>query len=143
MAAMQIDRFYEAVDRPRPHLRLVPVETARPLRQGPPLAERRIARTRMMRRRRRTLIGLALLAGLVILSLQGVAFGGIASAGLSSDLSSGAVLAPGMTYVVAPGDTVASIASKIDPSDPSVARVALVRELGSTVVVTGEHVLIP
>ena len=97
----------------------------------------------MMRRRRRTFVVLALLAGLTILALPGVAFGGVAGDGSSSDLSNKASLAPGMVFVVQPGDTVNSIARLMNPADPSKARVALGRELDSTVVVRGEHVLIP
>jgi hypothetical protein len=127
-----------------PVLRLVSLEsTSRPTQVGRPLAQRRAARARMLKRRRRTVVVFVLLAGLAILSLQNVAFGGVASAGLSNDLSSNAVLAPGMEFVVQTGDTLHSIAVMIDPSDPSVARAALVRELGSVVVVPGEHVLIP
>ena len=48
-----------------------------------------------------------------------------------------------MVYVVEPGDTVTSIATHVNPWQPSVARQALIRELGSSVVVPGEHVLIP
>lgn len=145
MAAVEIDQYEE---RPgstsRPVLRLVRVESAsRPTHVAAPLAQRRAARARMLRRRRRTIVALVLLAGLVVLSLQTVAFGGVPSAGLSDDLNSNAVLASGMTFVVQHGDTLHSIAVMIDPSDPARARAALVRELGSTVVVPGEHVLIP
>ena len=52
-------------------------------------------------------------------------------------------LASGMVYVVQPGDTVISIAREMNPTNPSLARSLLVHELGSTVVVPGEHVLIP
>jgi hypothetical protein len=128
----------------RPHLRLVRFESAPvPLRSGPALAQRRAARALMLKRRRRTLVVLALLAGLAILALPGVAFGGVSGGGHSSDLNSNATLAAGMAYVVQPGDTVDSIARMINPADPSRARAALVHELDSTVVVTGEHVLIP
>jgi transposase-like protein len=48
-----------------------------------------------------------------------------------------------MDYVVQPGNTVNSIAREMNPANPSLARSLLVRELGSTVVVPGEHVLIP
>jgi predicted Zn-dependent protease len=48
-----------------------------------------------------------------------------------------------MVYVVQPGDTVTSIATLVNPVDPSLARHVLVRELGSSYVVPGEHVLIP
>jgi hypothetical protein len=72
-----------------------------------------------------------------------VAFGGIASSGLSSDLAQNATLAAGMVYVVQPGDTLNSIARMMDPADAPRARDSLVRELDSSVVVSGEHVLIP
>ena len=48
-----------------------------------------------------------------------------------------------MNYVVQPGDTINSIAHDVNPTDPKEARSLLVGELGSTVVVPGEHVLIP
>jgi hypothetical protein len=48
-----------------------------------------------------------------------------------------------MDYVVQSGDTINSIARDVNPIDPAQARSLLVHELGSTVVVPGEHVLIP
>ena len=48
-----------------------------------------------------------------------------------------------MIYVVQPGDTVGSIARAMNPVDPAFARRLLVKELDSSVVVPGEHVLIP
>ena len=84
-----------------------------------------------------------LVAGLAILSWPGPAFGGTTGAGLSTDLANSSVLASGMEYVVQSGDSVSSIARMINPVDPSLARAALVNELGSAVVVPGEHVLIP
>jgi hypothetical protein len=127
----------------RPQLRLVTIQnTPQPYRTTRPLAQRRAARALMIKRRRRTLVALVLLLGLVILSLPGVAFGGV-SAPVSSDLQNGASLASGMTYEVQSGDSLNSIARMIDPAKPSLARAALVHELDSTVVVTGERVLIP
>jgi hypothetical protein len=127
----------------RPQLRLVSVQNAEPLRTGRPLASRRAARARMLQRRRRTFIALALVAGLIILAVPGAAFGGVTGAGLSGDLANSSVLASGMTYVVHTGDTVGSIARLMNPVDPSMARHELIRELGSSVVVLGEHILIP
>ncbi len=86
---------------------------------------------------------MALVAGLVILAWPGHAFGGENSVGLPTDLATSSVLSAGMDYVVQPGDTVSSIARLINPVTPVLARRALVRELGSTVVVPGEHVIVP
>jgi hypothetical protein len=86
---------------------------------------------------------LVLAAALTVLALPGHVFGATTGAGLSTDLAGSSVLASGMDYVVQPGDTVASIARDVNPADPSLARSLLVHELGSSVVVPGEHVLIP
>ncbi len=143
MAAVEM--FEEtAKTQDRPPLRLVRFESApTPLRSGLPLAQRRAARARMMKRRRRALVVLTLLTGLTILALPGVAFGGVSGGAHSSDLNSNATLAVGVDYVVQPGDTLNAIARMINPADPSRARSALVYELDSTVVVAGEHVQIP
>jgi len=82
-------------------------------------------------------------AALVVLAMPGHFLGATGGTGLSNDLGGSSVLASGMDYVVQPGNTVASIARSMNPTDPSEARALLVRELGSTVVVPGEHVLIP
>jgi hypothetical protein len=125
----------------RPYLRLV--STPEIYRTGPSLARRRAARVRMMQRRRRTLVALVLVTGLVILSWPGHAFGGTTGGGLSTDLANSSVLASGMEYVVQPGDTVRSIATMMNSVNPAAAQRALVREIHSNVVVPGEHVLIP
>jgi len=145
MAAVEIIEFEEFQGASvRPHLQLVINDARlRPLRTGRSLAQRRAARARMMRRRRRSVVALALMAGLVVLAWPGHAFGGVTGAGLPTDLANSSVLASGMQYVVQPGDTVGSIARLMNPIDPSIARTALVHELGSTTVVAGEHVLIP
>ncbi len=143
MAAVQrIDESWiHEVDN-TPYLRVV-TSTPTPLRTGPSLAQRRARRARMLARRRRTLVVMALVAGLAILAIPGHAFGGITGSGLPTDLATSADLASGMQYVVQPGDTVSSIARMVNPLDPAGARRDLVRQLGSSVVVAGEHVLIP
>jgi hypothetical protein len=145
MAAMQevaIEEFPEVLA--ERYLRLVTSESAsRPLRTGRTLGDRRYARAQMMRRRRRTLVGLALVSGLLVLSLPGPAFGGVTGAGLATDLATSSTLASGMNYVVQPGDSFTSIAQLMNPVSPSKARTALRRELGSSAVVPGEHILIP
>ena len=79
----------------------------------------------------------------MVLAWPGHAFGGTTQSGLSTDLATSAVLAPGMDYVVQPGDSLNSIAALVNPSNPAAARSLLVHELRSDVVVVGEHVLIP
>jgi hypothetical protein len=145
MAAVEMFPDEEVVEtQRRPQLRLVKFDSTPPIpRNARPLAQRRAARALMLKRRRRTIVVLALLAGLTILALPGVAFGGMSTGGLSSDLHNNASLSAGMVYVVQPGDSVSSIARMINPVDPAQARSSLVRELGSRTVVTGEHVLIP
>jgi len=107
------------------------------------LSQRRQARAKMMRRRRRTLAGIALALSIGVLALPGTSFGGVTDTGLPTDLATSGVLAPGTAYVVQPGDTLSSIAQLINPLDVAQARAALVAEVGSSVVVAGEHVLIP
>lgn len=80
---------------------------------------------------------------MVLLAWPAHAFGGETSLGQPSDLATSSQLTAGSIYVVSPHDTVSSIARRIDPADPRVAVRALTRELGSTYVVAGEHVLIP
>lgn len=144
MAAVEVFESDEGHYETRPHLRLVSVATEpTPLRSGRSLAQRRAARARMMRRRRRTLVGLALGSGLAILSFPGHAFGGVTGVGLPTDLANSSVLASGFSYVVQSGDTVSSIAKMMNPLDPALARRALVQSIDSTVVVPGEHVVIP
>ncbi|MFZ1063320.1 MAG: LysM peptidoglycan-binding domain-containing protein [Acidimicrobiales bacterium] len=126
------------------YLQLVSVGTTPAFNKtGRTLAQRRAARQRMIQRRRRSAIALLLVIGLVILAWPGHAFGGTTNTGLPTDVADSSVLAPGMLYIVQTGDTVTSIAAQINPVDPGLARQALVRELGSTYVVPGEHILIP
>jgi hypothetical protein len=143
MAAIELIGVEEYHEIEPPRLRLVSLQGVEPVRTGRPLVARRAARARMLQRRRRTLVALGLVVGLIILALPGAAFGGVTGAGLSSDLANSSDLASGMVYVVQSGDTVNSIARQMNPVDPSIARRDLIRELDSLVVVPGEHVLIP
>lgn len=127
-----------------PYLRLVAAPpTPQPFRQGPSLRQRRATRARATQRRRRAVVALVLMSAITILALPGHTFGATNGAGLSNDLANSTVLASGMDYVVQSGDTINSIAKNVNPVDPSLARVLLLHELGSSVVVPGEHVLIP
>jgi predicted Zn-dependent protease len=55
----------------------------------------------------------------------------------------GAAPTTGQEYVVRPGDTIASIAARVDGSNVTGMARRLASEAGSTVVVPGEHLLIP
>jgi hypothetical protein len=86
-------------------------------------------------RRRRVVLGAAVLGLLVLLALPIQAFGG-------STLAQAAP-SQGQVYVVKAGDTLASIAARANPTRAGVLTQQLAREVGSTVVVPGEHVFIP
>jgi hypothetical protein len=144
MAAVEVLESVAVQETSRPTLRLVTaIDRPLPLRRGAPLAERRAARIRAKSRRRRALAVLALASAVAILAVPGHVLGATTGAGLSTDLAGSSVLASGMDYVVQRGDTVSSIARDVNPVNPARARSLLVRELGSSVVVAGEHVLIP
>ncbi len=85
--------------------------------------------------RRRLLLGAVVVILLVLLMLPIRALGGKTIAG------SGPVT--GHEYVVRSGDTLASIATQVDSSDVVGMEQQLAHELGSTVLVPGEHLLIP
>jgi hypothetical protein len=145
MAAIEVleTAGFEEISR-GPALRLVSYAPAPPvIRRGVSLRQRRLERARVLQRRRRIAAAAVLLGALTILALPGHVFGATTGAGLSTDLAGSSTLASGMDYVVQPGNTLNSIAREMNPVDPSHARSLLVRELGSSVVVPGEHVLIP
>jgi hypothetical protein len=145
MAAVElIPGEYGARESLRPVLHMVPVIDEFPqYRHGPLVANRRAARARMKARRRRSAVVALILVSLVLLAWPGHAFGGTNGVGLSTDLATSSTLSSGMVYIVQPGDTLTSIARSLNPVDPALARRALVAELRSDVVITGEHVLIP
>ncbi len=141
MAAVEIvESLWIAPPRESP-LRLV--EAREHGRNVPTLSQRRAARARLILLRRRLLAGLALVISLGILAMPGRSFGGVTDTGLPTDLASGSTLAPGSVYVVHSGDTLYTIARQINPLDVTRAAKVLAAELGSSVVVAGEHVLIP
>jgi hypothetical protein len=145
MAAVEMFHSeYESDKSPSTTLRVVLLDPEAPqYRSGPLVANRRAARARMKQRRRRSAIAALVVGSLVLLAWPGHAFGGTNGVGLSTDLASSSTLSSGMVYVVQAGDTVNTIATLVDPVNPSLARRALIYELRSSVVVAGEHVLIP
>jgi hypothetical protein len=103
------------------------------LRVVPPPAERTGPSARVQRRR--LLLGAVAVALLVLLALPIRALGGKTVA------QSGPIA--GQEYVVRSGDTLASIATQVDPANLAGIEQRLAGEAGSTVLVPGEHLLIP
>jgi Tfp pilus assembly protein FimV len=109
-------------------------ETCRPRLHVLPDQPARTAPTPRVRRRR-VVLGAVVLGLLVLLALPVRAFGG-------STLAQ-APPSKGQVYVVKAGDTLASIAAQASPSRTDALTQELAREVGSNVVVPGEHVFIP
>lgn len=86
-------------------------------------------------RRRRVVLGAVVLVLLVLLALPVRAFGGSTLAQAPPSV--------GQVYIVKADDTLASIASQASPSRAGALTRELAREVGSSVVVPGEHVYIP
>ena len=86
-------------------------------------------------RRRRVVLAAVVIVLLVLLALPIRAFGGTALAP--------APPTKGQVYVVRSGDTLTSIAAQANPAAASVLAEELAHEVGSSVVVPGEHVFIP
>ncbi|HEY1652346.1 MAG TPA: LysM domain-containing protein [Acidimicrobiales bacterium] len=86
-------------------------------------------------RRRRVVVGAVVLGLLVLLALPIRALGGstLAQAAPSS----------GQVYIVKAGDTLASIAAQADPARAGSLTQQLSHEVGSSIVVPGEHIFIP
>jgi hypothetical protein len=83
-------------------------------------------------RRRRVVLGLAV-ATLLVLPIRAIGGSTLAQA----------APAQGQEYIVKVGDTLASIATRADPARATSLSDRLAREVGSSVVVPGEHVFIP
>jgi LysM domain len=86
-------------------------------------------------RRRRVVLAALVVGLLVLLALPVRALGGSTLAQVAP--------AQGQDYVVKAGDTLSSIATQADPSNATSMTGQLAREVGSNVVVPGEHVFIP
>lgn len=145
MAALElVGTLIDTTSTVRPTLRLVPApsEAPRTFLTGPLVAQRRAVRARMLQRRRRTIAALALAGLVAFLVFPGHAFGTTAT-GLTADELGYAPLQAGTTYTVQIGDTLASIAAGVNPSNPAAAYRVLVSELHTTSIVAGESIQIP
>jgi hypothetical protein len=109
-------------------------EACRPRLYALPDQPARIAPTPRVRRRR-VVVGAVVVGLLVLLALPIRAFGGSTLAQAPPSL--------GQVYIVKSGDTLASIAAQADSARAGALTQQLAQEVGSTVVVPGEHVFIP
>jgi Tfp pilus assembly protein FimV len=94
-------------------------------------------------RRRHVLLGVV---AIVLLLALAVPWGTKANSALShpGPLSPGATLAPHSLYIVRPGDTLWSIAERLDPrGDPRPVMAELSAQAGSDTVRPGEHLILP
>lgn len=96
----------------------------------------------LARRRRTAGLGTVVVA-LVLLALPLHALGAETLDGRATPNGVPAGLAPGSVYVAQPGDSIASIAQRVDPSQAAAIAGELAASTGSRTVVPGEHVVIP
>jgi len=82
-------------------------------------------------------------AAVVLLALPIRALGAVTVAGQDTPGGAPAGLAPGSTVVVQSGDTIHSLAMRVNPGDVAAIARALAAEVGSATLVPGEHVVIP
>ncbi len=94
------------------------------------------------RRRRTAGLGTAVVA-LVLLAMPLHALGAVTLDGRPTPGGVPAGLDPGSVYVVQSGDSIASIAQRVNPSQAATIERELVASTGSRAVVPGEHVVIP
>jgi 4-hydroxy-3-methylbut-2-en-1-yl diphosphate synthase IspG/GcpE len=94
-------------------------------------------------RRRRAAGVVVTLAAVALLALPIHVLGAVTLAGQETPGAVPAGLAPGSVVVVQPGDTVRSLAMRINPSAAAQIARAIVAEVGSPTLVPGEHVVVP
>jgi hypothetical protein len=107
------------------------------------VSRRRAARQQVKVRRHRLALGVLTLGLLAGLALPVSALGGSAPDSAATALAGAADAGSGVVYVVQPGDTLGSIAARVDPGDPGHMAIVLARETGSATVVPGEHLTLP
>jgi LysM repeat protein len=123
--------------------------TARPVRAGGVLADdgrnrRAAARgSATLARRRAVSLGLVAVVAVVLLSLPLRSLAAVTVDGQVTPTASPTGLVPGSVYVVHAGDTLRSIARRVQGSDVANIERRLALSVGSSVLVPGEHVDIP
>lgn len=100
-------------------------------------------KARTAARRRRSATALVVLVSVVLLVLPIRALGAVTVSGQQTPSGVPGGLADGLRYVVQPGDTLRSIAMRINPGNVAHLEHELAASLGSATVVPGERVTIP
>jgi hypothetical protein len=116
------------------------------VRQGPDVSQRRAARRQLAIRRRRLGLGVLAIGLLAGLALPAGAWGGRspdATQTAAATLPGAADAGSGVVYTVRSGDTLDSVAARIDPAQPAREARLIARETGSTTLVPGQHFLVP
>ena len=98
----------------------------------------RVAPSPRVRRRRMVLVAAVAALVLLMLVLLALPLRQLGGSTVAQDPA-----AAGQEYIVKPGDTVASIAERAAPTHAAALASTLARQIGSTVVVPGEHIQIP
>ena len=151
MTALLTASLPEYLDEPvrpvRPDLRLLPDPERRGLRARPTGKEGQVTppvpsprrRASIEVRRRRTILAMMGLA----LALLAFPLGGFGGASHTTESASAAQI-HGSSYVVRPGDSLWTIAERVDPNgDPRPLVAEMASELGTFTVVPGEQITIP
>ena len=121
----------------------VTVERVRRSSSAPGPTQRSHSRAVAVRRRQAVVLGLIAAAAVVALILPWGGAGGRPLATSGSAPTGGALLAH-QDYVVQPGDTLWTIASRLDPrGDPRPLVDAMTAEIGGGTLVSGERILLP
>ncbi len=110
-------------------------------RHAQPRTSRATVSTRV-RNRRILLVGLTIVM-LFLLAIPMPATGGRSVTNPLGSLPTVSIGHSGSYYVVQPGDTLRSIAKRIDSNNPGPVQKALQEEVGSTAIVVGEHIHLP
>jgi len=103
----------------------------------------RQVRRQTLARRRRTVAIAGIVAAGILLALPIRALGAMTLSGQETPGAVTAGLADGSTYVVQVGDTLHSIALKINPAAASQLEREMAASIGGRIVVPGEHIIVP
>jgi hypothetical protein len=123
-------------ERPRLVVSLPPQLSTAPERRA-------MVRAQTLARRRRTVAVVVVLTAVTLLAMPLRALGAVTVDGRATPGAVPAGLAPGSLVTVHQGDTIRSIAMRVNPGRLAVVEHEIATSVGSTTLVPGEHVIIP